>query len=241
MTEYTQTEMVHVLPPAPLVDRAEHLVRLSTGRRVVHIGFVDSGCRAMQDRSGAWLHGHLDRVATELVGLDLDEAGVARAHAEGFEAHAVDCCDPGAVADLGLAPAELVVAGEVIEHLGDPGGFFEAMHPLVARGGRLVVTTPNAYGLTNVLTSLLRREVNHPDHVVLFSRRTLEALASRHGWAVEDTAVYVPAVKPQDHAPAKVRAMETGAKVGCALQRGLTRLGRPYAADGLILTFRSAR
>lgn len=241
MTEYTQAEMVHVLPPARLVDRTRYLLDRCTRRRVVHVGFADRGCREMQDRNGAWLHAHLDRVADHLVGVDLDAPSVERARAEGFDAHAADCCDPAAVAALGIEPAEVVVAGEVIEHLGDPAGFFEAMHALVAPGGDLVVTTPNAYGLTNVLTGLLRREVNHPDHVVIFSRRTIEALASRHGWTVEDTAVYVPTVKPQAGAPLRVRAMELAARAGCALERTLTRLGRPYAADGLIVTLRSTR
>jgi SAM-dependent methyltransferase len=241
VTEYTQAEMVHVLPPAPLVERAGFLLDRCRGRRVVHVGFADHGCRDLQDRNGTWLHAHLAGVAAELVGVDLDEPSVARARAEGYEAHAADCTDPGAVAALGVAPAEVVVAGEVIEHLGDPAGFFEAVHALVAPGGELVVTTPNAYGLTNVLTGMLRREVNHPDHVVIFSRRTLEALADRHGWRAVDTAVYVPVVKPQDGAPVRVRAMEAAARLGCAVERGLGRLGRPYAADGLIMTFRSHR
>ena len=142
----TQSDMAHRLPPARLVDRAAHLVEAVRGRRAVHVGFVDSGCWDYHDRFDSWLHAHLDRAAAALVGLDLDEAGVARARELGFAAHAVDCSDPDAVARLGLEPAEVVVAGEVIEHLDASGPFLDGLHALVRPGGRLVVTTPNASG-----------------------------------------------------------------------------------------------
>jgi hypothetical protein len=236
-----QTSMLHHLPAAPLVDRIGHLRAAATGRRVIHLGFVDSGFRAMQERSGAWLHAQLAEVATELVGLDLDADGVAAAVADGYAAHAVDCCDVASVAGLGLAPAPVVIAGELVEHLDAPGGFFEAVHPLVADGGQLLVTTPNAYGLLNVVASLGRREVNHPDHVVLFSWRTLTAMAGRHGWEPVASAVYVPVVKPAPGADLRTRLSLSAGRAVCSVERLAARMGRPYAADGLIVSFRRVR
>jgi SAM-dependent methyltransferase len=236
-----QTSMVHALPPAPLVDRIEYLRAAAAGQRVIHLGFVDSGFRTMQERAGAWLHAQLNEVASELVGIDLDAEGVAEAVADGYPAHAVDCCDPAAVAALGLAPAPVVIAGELVEHLDSPGGFFDAVHALVAPGGQLVVTTPNAYGLLNVAASLGRREVNHPDHVVLFSWRTLTAMAARHGWEPQDTAMYVPVVKPVTGADLRTRLSLTAGRVVLGTERLAARLGRTYAADGLIVSFRPVR
>src|SRR5882672_9526728 len=119
--------MVHKLPPAQLVDRFAYLRSLCAGKRVVHVGFVDAGCQELNEQAGAWLHEHLASVARELVGVDLDPAGVDDARARGYEAYAVDCCDRSAVKRAGIAPAEVVVAGEVIEHLDDPGSFLEGM------------------------------------------------------------------------------------------------------------------
>jgi SAM-dependent methyltransferase len=236
-----QTSMVHHLPVAPLVDRIDHVRGIAAGQRVIHLGFVDSGFRAMQERAGVWLHAQLAEVATSLVGLDLDAEGVASANGDGYAAHAVDCCDPAAVAALGLEPAPVVIAGELVEHLDAPGGFFEAVHPLVAPGGQLVVTTPNAYGLLNVAASLGRREVNHPDHVVLFTWRTLTAMAARHGWEPLATAVYVPVVKPAPGADTRTRLALSAGRAVCAVERLAARLGRSYSADGLIVSFRSVR
>jgi peptidoglycan-N-acetylglucosamine deacetylase len=230
----SQLDMVHRLPAARTVDRTRFLRELAAGRSVIHVGFVDRGYRAMQDRTGTWLHDHLAASARSLVGLDLDDAGVADARAAGHEAHAVDCRDAAAVAAAGVEPAELVVAGEVIEHLDAPGPFLDGLHHLVGAGGRLVVTTPNAAGLFNTLAALAGREVNHPDHVVSFTWRTLTRLLEDHDFVVETTATFVPAVKQGG-------LLGAGARAVVGLERAAARLGRPFLADGLIVVCRSRR
>jgi SAM-dependent methyltransferase len=238
--EFTQGTMIHRLPDAPLVDRIEYLTGRARGRRVIHVGFVDTGCRTMQERAGSWLHAHLDGVATSLVGIDVDEGGVKDAVDAGYEAYVADCRDPEALAALGVVPAELVIAGEVIEHLDDPGAFLAGLHRLVAPGGELVVTTPNACGLFNVFAALARREINHPDHVVMFTWRTLTNLAARHGWEAAESRVYVPSVKELSGGGATARALGLVARVAVATERGLARAGRSSAADGLIVSFRAS-
>jgi SAM-dependent methyltransferase len=239
--EFTQGTMVHKLPKAPLVDRIEELVHRARGRRVIHVGFVDTGCRTMQEGAGAWLHAHLDAVTSSLVGIDIDEAGVKDADAAGYECYVADCRDPKALAALGIDKADLVIAGEVIEHLDDPGAFLAGLHELVAPGGELIVTTPNAYGLFNVAASLALREINHPDHVLMFTWRTLANLGARHGWRPVETRVYVPSVKDLSGAGLGAKALGLIARVVVTLERGLAKLGRGYAADGMIVVFRSTR
>jgi len=237
-TDYSQFEMVHRLPPATLVDRFAYLCDLARGRRVVHVGFVDAGCQLLNQQSGAWLHEHLADVAGELVGIDLDQAGVDDARRRGYEAYAVDCRDVDAVRALDLEPVDLVVAGEVIEHLDDPGAFLDGLHALVAPDGLLVVTTPNASGLVNAAALLGNYEVNHPDHVVLYSCTTLDTMLRRHGWAPVEHAVFLQEVKSRG-TDARSRLLTTGARAVLGLERLLARLGRPYAADGLIVTARA--
>jgi hypothetical protein len=152
-----------------------------------------------------------------------------------------DVRDPAQLDALGVAPADLVIAGEVIEHLDDPGGFLAGLHPLVGEGGRLVVTTPNAYGLLNVFASLAGREVNHPDHVVMFTWRTLTTLLCRHGWEPVDACTYVPALKEPDTSSLGARAVSLGGRAVVGLERLLGRTINPFAADGLIVVARPAR
>jgi len=238
-SDFSQLEMVHRLPPARLVDRFDYLCDLVRGRRVVHVGFVDAGCQLLNEQSGAWLHEHLATTAAELVGLDLDAAGVDDARRRGYDAHTVDCRDVEAIRALNLPAADVVVAGEVIEHLDDPGSFLDGVHALVAPGGLLVVTTPNATGLVNAAALLGNYEVNHPDHVVMYTCATLDAMLTRHRWEPVEHAVFIQQVK-SGATDTRSRMFTTGARAVLGLERLLARLGRPYAADGLIVTARAA-
>lgn len=234
-----QLGMVHRLPRVPLVERIPWVLERCAGRTVTHVGFADTGFREMNERAGAWLHAQIASVATELVGVDIDEAGVDVARAEGYVAHVADCTDPVAVRALGLAPADVVVAGELIEHLERPGDFLDAMASLVAPGGTLVLTTPNASGgFLNSAAALGRREVNHPDHVILFSWRTLTLLMERHGWEVVEAATYVPQVKSFTGRSAGERLVAAGGRVVVGLERAAARLGASFFADGLAVAAR---
>ena len=231
--EYSQGDIVHKLPRAALVDRVDWLVERCRGMRVVHVGFGDAGRREEQDRAGRWLHSRLAESASELVGLDADAASVYRAVSEGYEAYEADCTEPDAVEALGLAPADVVVAGEVIEHVGSPGPFLEGLRPLCRADGRLIVTTPNAGGLVTAAASLARGvEVNHPDHVVMFTWRTLTELLRRHGWRPVEAAVYVPVPRGRGD---RSRLEWLGIRAVLGAERILARMGRPFTADGLIV------
>lgn len=230
-----QEAVVHRLPRARLVDRAEYLCDRARGRRVIHIGFADVGFRDANTRAEQWLHAQLGREAKELIGLDVDPEAVDAARDRGWEAYAVDCTDAGAVAALELEPAELVIAGEVIEHLADPGALLEAVHGLVAPGGRLVVTTPNAAGWLNPMASLAGYEVNHPDHLVMFTWRTLTALLGHCGWRAVESATYCPSVKDLQGPGLRMRVLSWGARLAVWIQRTVARTIAPFVADGLIV------
>ncbi len=74
-------------------------------------------------------------------------------------------------------------------------------------------------------------EVTHPDHVVMFTWRTLTELLRRRGWQVTHSATYVPSLRAGEST--QPRALTVRALLGA--ERLLGRLGRPFAADGLIV------
>ncbi|MET0148611.1 MAG: class I SAM-dependent methyltransferase [Acidimicrobiales bacterium] len=237
-SDEAQLEMVHRLPEAQLVQRIPYVAEQVRGRGVIHVGFVDAGYQEMQAEAGTWLHAHLAEAATSLVGIDLDAAGVALATDQGYEAYVADCRDPEQLDALAIEPAEVVVAGEVIEHLDDPGSFLDGLHRLLAPGGTLILTTPNASGLLNGFAAMAGAEINHPDHVVLFSWRTLSNLMGRHGWEVVATATFVPAVKAAPGSGLRQRVLGLAGRFVLWLERTIGRLWAPFVADGLIVTAR---
>lgn len=221
------------LPRRGPYDREQMLVEFARGKRVVHVGFVDEHRLETKVGQGTWLHARLAESAGSLVGLDLEEEGVGWAVEHGFEAYAVDAQSPDAVAALGLEPADVVIAGEVVEHLDAPGPFFRALGQLVRSDGLLVVTTPNAYRLLNFLAPVGGVELVHPDHTAWHSPHTVARLLARSGWEVEGTAYYQnPAPHLEGVAGALVRAARAA----------FVRLGRlaPYWSDGLVVWARPA-
>jgi 2-polyprenyl-3-methyl-5-hydroxy-6-metoxy-1,4-benzoquinol methylase len=78
---------------------------------------------------------------------------------------------------------DVVLCGDIIEHLRDPRRFFERVHPLLRRDGRLVLSTPNVanwairLGLLAGRWRYTQRGILDRTHTHLFTRRTLlEAL-----------------------------------------------------------------
>ena len=182
---------------------------------------------------GKWIHARLAAVAESIVGLDQSEEGVSWAREQGFEAHAVDAQSQDAVAALALEPADVVVAGEIIEHLDAPGPFLRSMRPLLKPDGLLVVTTPNAYRLLNFLAPASGSELIHPDHTAWHSPHTLRNLLTRNGWDVEGMAYYQnPAPRLRGPIGIAVRGLR-------AAFVGASKL-MPYWCDGLVAWARPA-
>ena len=225
---------VHRIPRVQLVDRITELRTLVRGRRVIDLGFVDEGQMRAKRGRGAWLHAVVAAEAREAIGVDADEQGVERARELGFVAHTADVEDRAAVSALGLEPADVVLAGELLEHLDRPGDFLDAVQTLLAPEGALVLTTPNAHALTNVLGGLAGRELVNPDHVAWLSWRTLETLLARHGWRLDRLAYYrFPRV---EGGPVAARVLFNGYQT---LALPLFRL-RPNLADGILAVARLA-
>ncbi|MFP5333815.1 MAG: class I SAM-dependent methyltransferase [Actinomycetes bacterium] len=221
------------------MDRIQYIVSKVEGLRVCHVGFADVGCECTRSTTGDWLHERIVRAADSAVGLDIVGAAVTDARTRGYEAHQVDCTDPQAVAALDLGTFDLVVAGEVIEHLEEPGSFLRAMKALVRPDGRLLLTTPNAYRPQNALLALTSREWVHPDHVVQFSPRTLTVLLERCGWDVVEGATYL--VPRTGSTPAPTSLGQLLARTSNVVQRLLAKRVSPYVADGLVVVASPSR
>ena len=231
----TDPSSIHDLPRAPVGDRVALLCALARGRRTIDLGFIDQGRMSDKRAEGTWLHAELAHVARELVGIDSDAAGVARAEELGYVAFCADCQDRESLLRLNIEPADLVIAGELLEHLDRPGLFLDAVKTLVAPSGVLAITTPNSLSLTNFLAALVGKELLNSDHVGWQSPRTAETLLSRHGWKLRDLFFYrFPPVRSGAASTHVSRRQVAVFNAYQALARPLFRI-RPWLADGLIL------
>jgi SAM-dependent methyltransferase len=210
----SEVDWLQPLPTGRPVDRRAFIVDLCRGKRVIHLGFTDERVTREKQAKGRWLHAVLADSASELVGLDVDAVGVGEATRDGYEAHVVDLQDAKAIETLALSPGDVVVAGEIIEHLDAPGPFLRAIRPLVKRDGVVIVTTPNAYRTSNFLAPVLGGELNHPDHLAIHSIHTLRTLGDRAGYRVVELGYYqntptIPITSPGAFVVKAIRTVQT--------------------------------
>lgn len=84
-------------------------------------------------------------------------------------------------AQLELGSFDVVVLGDVIEHLPDPGAALDRVGSLTAPGGVVYMTLPDAG--SRVARLLGRRWWSViPTHVQFFTRHSLLTLLAQHGW-----------------------------------------------------------
>jgi 2-polyprenyl-3-methyl-5-hydroxy-6-metoxy-1,4-benzoquinol methylase len=166
---------------------AKLLEAVGTGNRV-----LDVGC------SSGYLARPLAERGNTIVGLELDPEA-ARAAEEFCELVLVGDVE---TMDLPLEPGsfDVVLGGDVIEHLRDPGATLARLRPLLRPGGRVVLSTPNVANWA-VRLSLLSGRWRYTDrgildrsHTHLFTRATLAETLEHAGYRVEriDFSVPVP-------------------------------------------------
>ncbi len=160
-------------------SRAEFVVDCCRNKHVLDIGCVNHSGRAMD--SPEWLHRRIVDVAASCLGMDYELEGIARMRDAGLAAVAADVTQPPPAAVLDDAPFDLVVAGELIEHLGAPQALLDFAREVLKPGGQLLLTTPNPFALWRARAGQLRLTWESVDHVTYLFPSGIAEMASRAG------------------------------------------------------------
>ena len=170
---------------------AKLLAAVGTGRRV-----LDVGC------SSGYLARPLAERGNTIVGIELDPE--AAREAEAF-------CERVLVGDvetmelpLEAASFDVVLCGDVVEHLRDPEAALARLRPLLRPGGRVVLSTPNVANWA-IRLALLAGRWRYTDrgildrsHAHLFTRSTLRETLEGAGYRVERIDFTVPLAGDSD-------------------------------------------
>jgi len=156
-------------------------------RYVEHKEVLDCGCVGGGPGAEDWLHGRLVEVSKRVVGVDIQKEGVERLRKLGYEVVWGD------VTTMNLGEKfDVIVAGELIEHLPNQGLFLENMKRHLKRRGVLVLTTPNALAFPTYLVVYLRRQRQNclEEHICLHTANTIKVLARKHGFEIVELCYY---------------------------------------------------
>jgi 2-polyprenyl-3-methyl-5-hydroxy-6-metoxy-1,4-benzoquinol methylase len=131
-----QVAVAHARTGQLTENRADFLCGLAAGKSILDIGVVEHTSSATE--SPDWLHGKLKRSAARCMGVDVLESEVENLRQRGYNVEFADVTrEPLAMT------FELIIAGEVLEHLDAPGPFMKNCAAMLETGGRLAVTVPN--------------------------------------------------------------------------------------------------
>ena len=158
-----QSRMLHRIPDAPVVDRTEVFKEFCKGKVI-----LDIGCTGP-------MHAELKKVSREVWGIDVN--------VEPGERYFRYNLDSGGLPLTIKDKFDLIVCGEVLEHLTNPGNFLSALRE--ADCG-VLVSVPNAH--SEVGKNHIDRGVENVnlDHVSYYSYWTLRRLVEKCGYEVLD-------------------------------------------------------
>jgi SAM-dependent methyltransferase len=177
-----------------LVQRLDFIKDECRGKKVLHLGCTNYPYTNQSIENGALLHTELENIAEEVYGFDFDQKGIEILQKNGsrnlFQA------DLEKLDEVPLDKTfEVIIAGEMIEHLNNPGLFLRGIKRFMNADTSLIITTINAYSGMRFWQYFLRgksgqNEPVHPDHVAYYSYSTLTLIVKRENLEVENFLFY---------------------------------------------------
>ncbi len=158
-------------------DRIGAIAAMLEGKRVLNVGCTGARPDSTPGEEALQRHTRIANAGSDCLGLDLDAEGVEELNRRGYEAVVADAC----TCDLGER-FEFIVAGEIIEHVADPGALLRNMAQHLEPGGTLAVSTPNPF-CTMWTWKILKygHPCVHPEHTAWYDPVTLMEMSGRNG------------------------------------------------------------
>lgn len=189
VTKFNNQAYAEAWQPGVSGLRVEKIISLiGSKKRVLDVGCYDGTIAKQIEASG-----------NEVVGIDIAKKAVEMANKKGINAFVCNVEEDNLPSKIGKF--DVVVAGELIEHIFDPDSFLKKLSSVLKSDGSLILTTPNLSGLGSRL-SLLRGELpwmiendilpGKSGHIRYFTPTELKKLLDRQGFKnVEFTTDYV--------------------------------------------------
>jgi len=173
-------------------DRIQFITELVKGKDVVDVGGIKHTINS--EKSELWLHKKLVESANSVLGIDILEEDIRKAKELGYNFIYGNAERLDNYVDRKF---DVCVAGELIEHLANPGLFLRSARNLLKEDGILLITTPNVFTLGNVLRILkymfhIESKVNK-EHRAWYCFATLRQLLESAGFKVE----YISSMRPE--------------------------------------------
>lgn len=177
-----KSELLSIIKAAKPVDKESFIMERCAGKNVLDLGCVrHSADFALNDP--AWLHKKIKSVAGRVIGVDYLSDEVKKLNSSGYEIITANVTKPLPVKE----EFDVIVAGDLIEHLTNFEGFFENCRTLLKAGGLLIITTPNPfYSDEYDFVTFKKRYLINPEHTCWIDPQALSQLAMRFDFEIDE-------------------------------------------------------
>jgi len=143
---------------------------------------LDIGCvqhTLERVKSDSWLHGALAERFNEVMGIDILQEEIKKLQKMGYNVRY------GNAENFELNEKfNTIVAGELIEHLSNPGKFLDCCRKHLKDDEKLILTTPNPHWIEYTVRRLFKKLYVNPEHTALYDEDLITHLAERHHFKV---------------------------------------------------------
>jgi len=173
--------------------RIEEIIARCEGNSILDIGCVATQLENVKRniKSNCWLHEELAKRFSKVVGIDILKKEIQELKRMGYDIRY------GNAEDFELNEKfDTIVAGELIEHLSNPGKFLDACWHHLKEEGKLILTTPNPFWFEFSIRKNFRRLNVNPEHTAWYDESVLSTLAKRHHFEVVEVKYIIAAYNP---------------------------------------------
>lgn len=136
---------------------------------------------ALKDKN--WLHNKIKYVAKKVVGVDYLPSEIEKLKAYGYD---IVFGDVNKLLNID-ENFDVIVAGDLIEHLTNFEGFFGNCNKLLSPHGILIITTPNPFYTDKFhFVSFKKTFIANPEHTCNIDPQTLSQLSGRFGYVIDE-------------------------------------------------------
>lgn len=184
-------ELADMLKKAKPVNKESFISDRCRGKTVLDLGCVRHSAEwALKDTN--WLHKRIKAVAKKVVGVDYLPEEIAKINSHGYDVIFGDVTKPLNITEK----FDVIVAGDLLEHLANFEGFFSNCKMLLKPEGMLIITTPNPFFCGEFhYVSFKKNFVVNPEHTCWIDPQCLSQLSNRLGFGIKEI-VYIRASWP---------------------------------------------
>lgn len=180
----------HSLSNLKFVNRVNYICHLCRNKRVLHLGATDAPNTQEAVESSRLLHFELTAVSQEVIGIDINQEMINWLK-DNYNVTNIKYGNIEVYEDYPQQNFDIIIAGEILEHLSNPGKALDCLVYIAQPQTKLIITVPNTYSLKGFLRAVIKSELIHPDHTLYHSPHTIKTLLNRHGFQIDSYFSFV--------------------------------------------------